>query len=66
MNRNFLWIVAASICVLGAPAIAEEAMTGAQLSEALSAGKTVKLGGPGSTGYSGELVLTPDGKGKGA
>ena len=54
----------AAIVGLGGPALAEEVMTGAQLKELLANGKTIKLGGPG-TGYSGELVLSPDGKGKG-
>jgi hypothetical protein len=45
-------------------AIADETMTGDQLSDLLAGGKTIMLGGPG-TGYSGELVLTADGKGKG-
>ena len=54
----------AAMVVLGGPAMAEEVMTGAQLKELLAAGKTIKLGGSG-TGYSGELVFTPDGKGKG-
>jgi hypothetical protein len=45
-------------------AAAEETMTGAQLTELLSQGKTIKLGGPGM-GYSGELVLTADGTGRG-
>ena len=53
-------LVAASTC-----ALASESLTGAQLNELLSGGKTIHLGGPGS-GYSGELVLTPDGKGSGS
>ncbi|MCT7377304.1 hypothetical protein [Chelativorans salis] len=47
------------------PAIADEVkMGGKELSELLSAGKNIRLGGPG-TGYSGELVLTSDGRGNG-
>jgi hypothetical protein len=47
-----------------ASAMADQTMTGDQLSELLAGGKTIMLGGPG-IGYSGELVLTADGKGKG-
>jgi hypothetical protein len=54
----------ASVAGFVTGASAGESMTGAQLTELLSAGKTIKLGGPGA-GYSGELVLSPDGKGKG-
>lgn len=46
------------------PAAAKETMTGAQLTELLSQGKTIRLGGPGM-GYSGELVLAADGTGRG-
>ena len=64
MKRTGLLIVAVATAAFVATAAADETMTGAQLTELLAAGKTIKLGGPG-TGYSGELVLTPDGKGKG-
>jgi hypothetical protein len=46
-------------------AVAAEVLTGPQLTELLAGGKTVHLGGPG-TGYSGDLVLSPDGTGSGS
>jgi hypothetical protein len=64
MKIERLIFVAAAMALLSVPASAEEAMTGAQMKELLAGGKAIKLGGPG-TGYSGELVFTPDGKGKG-
>jgi hypothetical protein len=64
MRIDRLILTAAATILLSAPAAAEEAMTGDQLKELLAGGKTMMLGGPG-TGYSGELVLTADGKGKG-
>ena len=64
MKRMGLLIAAAAMSAFATVSFAEEAMTGAQLTELLSAGKTIKLGGPG-TGYSGELVLNADGTGKG-
>jgi hypothetical protein len=49
---------------VAAPALAEDAMTNAELTQLLSGGKTIGLGGPGE-GYNGELTLNPDGTGKG-
>ena len=43
---------------------AERKMSGADLTALLVNGKTLMLGGPGE-GYSGELVLSADGKGSG-
>jgi hypothetical protein len=64
MKIDRLILAAAAMALLSLPAAAEEAMTGAQMKELLAGGKTIMLGGPG-TGYSGELALTADGKGKG-
>ena len=64
MTRAGLLLAATAMAVVTTASAADETMTGVQLTELLSAGKTIKLGGPGM-GYSGELVLTPDGKGKG-
>ena len=44
---------------------AEKKMSGADLSALLADGHTVMLGGPGE-GYSGELVLSRDGRGSGS
>ena len=62
--RRVALIFAAAIAAFTTASAAEKAMTGTQLTELLSGGITIKLGGPGM-GYSGELVLTADGKGKG-
>jgi hypothetical protein len=62
LNRTIL--AAGFLAAFAIPATAEEAMTGAQITELLSGGKTIMLGGPG-TGYSGELTLNADGTGKG-
>ena len=63
--RSFCILLAAGVLAATCTTVsADEAMTGDQLKELLSAGKTIKLGGPGS-GYSGELVFTADGKAKG-
>lgn len=64
--RNAPFVLLALVLAAGCSgsAMADETMTGDQLAELLAGGKTIMLGGPG-TGYSGELVLTADGKGKG-
>ena len=64
MRSLCILMAAGALAATSTIASAEEAMTGEQLKELLSADKTIKLGGPG-TGYSGELLLTADGKGKG-
>ncbi|MDQ1249750.1 MAG: hypothetical protein QG597_4126, partial [Actinomycetota bacterium] len=64
MRGTGVLFAAAAIVAFATASAAEETMTGADLTELLSGGKTIKLGGPGM-GYSGELVLTADGKGKG-
>jgi hypothetical protein len=62
-NAPFVLLAVMAAACSGS-AMADETMTGDQLAELLADGKTIMLGGPG-TGYSGELVLTADGKGKG-
>jgi hypothetical protein len=68
MMRNVLGLastLAAALALSCAVQAAEKRMSGAELSALLANGKTVKLGGPGE-GYSGELVLSADGKGSGS
>lgn len=49
----------------GGAEAAGKKMKGAELTELLSGGKTIQLGGPGE-GYAGELTLSADGKGSGS
>jgi hypothetical protein len=64
LRRNFF--IGSVLLMFSYPAAAKDvAMTGEELKSLLSTSKTIKLGGPGE-GYSGQLVLNPDGTGKGA
>lgn len=64
MKMRTLLAAIALVATAASQAVAEEAMTGAEMTALLSGGKTIMLGGPG-TGYSGELALNADGTGKG-